>query len=1082
MGVFQDRLIIGFALGGGPCLAEGDITGISSPSSAHLVPVRLGTVDAVRGNLSLSLPLGPTIPGRLPSGLTWHFDSQDAVQFRIGGTYQAARWPVGSMPTPATTVLVGGTRYSFQQHFAATAEVPTDSECQSLMATRGVDTGEAEAGNYSQPVFVVLAKQPSSDGTKWYLKTKWNVGSYDRYGNPITISVAPRKVILDGSNAIWTADDHTTHFTNRWGDHVVATETTGDSLHPATIMVANQAVPSEWIKLEVTLAVAPTMIGQSTFQANQSPGALTDSGNLATLLVSNGMGLPSVSLKGMHRTNTTVDGTFSGFIPGSWVASADGESVQTQFAWGTEGTEEVPTTDQDPQGPGFTKMVASPIVQLASATHTNGLIEQFIYDAPSNLSAKAFTTDGFWSGYHIGISGTSSAYGEVPNPTSMVGVQSIRTMDGASGRTVLILHQEPTINKAAGTASYTWSSPAHMTWVLNYASSSPASTPAYRGIRLTHPSAGTFTDILGSSAYLFATSAVLSVERIRGVDAPSDLNLIPRTWFPSSPQVDQISIMDGWDLRSWANPTGSLGLAIPVTAVATRISTYTTNLPTKITVAGSTRDTWGPIQSDEYTLPPGSSLPTVSGLDPGAWSSGLGSQTGNIKRSGLISRHWDRVALELVTDTDHKSLGGTDLNALRGVASTDFGVTTYGHESGSGFLLSTTGTREATAQEIRSYVTGTPLLQSVTKYLSSNGALPYSGSIGTTYTYDSSAHQWLATEGDKLTGRTTSYQRDALGRPTLTTDPNGVQVRTDYDGWGRPRTQARLAKGGVGSVVTSYTYDPMGLWKIETLTADGRNLTTRTEFDLWGRVTRVVQPDGSTQQTGYDGWGQKVAQTPMLKPGQSAYGNFTWTYSDKGFLTASFDPKGRRLTSAYDPAVGPTGLWEPQWVGADNRVVTRTWDDREFLRQEKLDLLGQKREVVDQAGQISLYTYDQDGHLKHTDQGGQGRDYTYDLGTGWLTSRKEPEEGITYYDNFTALGTPQHSRMIGRSENSNVETATYLDGWHRPYQVDVTNAGSLVTRRALTYRNDFNSLTSLTETQTNGTLSESYGYDDLARQ
>ena len=90
-------LILGASLDGQSCLAGGDTTGISSLSSPHLVPVRLGTVDATRGNLSLTLPLGPRIPGRLPTGLVWHFDSQDAVQFRIGGAYQAVRWPVGSV-------------------------------------------------------------------------------------------------------------------------------------------------------------------------------------------------------------------------------------------------------------------------------------------------------------------------------------------------------------------------------------------------------------------------------------------------------------------------------------------------------------------------------------------------------------------------------------------------------------------------------------------------------------------------------------------------------------------------------------------------------------------------------------------------------------------------------------------------------------------------------------------------------------------------------------------------------------------------------------------------------------------------
>lgn len=114
-------------------------------------------------------------------------------------------------------------------------------------------------------------------------------------------------------------------------------------------------------------------------------------------------------------------------------------------------------------------------------------------------------------------------------------------------------------------------------------------------------------------------------------------------------------------------------------------------------------------------------------------------------------------------------------------------------------------------------------------------------------------------------------------------------------------------------------------------------------------------------------------------------------------------------------------------MAAEQRVVTRIWDERGYLRQEKHDLLGQKRELIDQAGQLSSYVYDQDGHLLGTTQNGQARVYTYDSGTGWLTSRTEPEEGTTTYGDFTALGTPRYSQLTGRNGLSNVETITTLD-------------------------------------------------------
>ena len=283
------------SLGGLLCQAESDITGNASPSAAHQIPVRLGSVDAVRGNLSLSLPLGPRMPGRIPIGATWYFDSLDSAQFLVGGMYRAAVWPHGSIPKPTTTVQIGSTTYSFQKHYAATV---------------------------------------------------------------------------------------------------------GNALHPLSIQFTNLSAPTtEWVRLDLTLVVVTTSLGQSKFQMNQSPTTLADATNLATLTITNGMGLPSVSLEGMHRTLVTADGLRTGFIPSQWAASADSQSVQTQFTWATEGTEEVPTTAQDLQGPGFTKFIPSPVAMVAGMTHPNGLVERFGYDVLANLSAKAFTTDGNWAGY-----------------------------------------------------------------------------------------------------------------------------------------------------------------------------------------------------------------------------------------------------------------------------------------------------------------------------------------------------------------------------------------------------------------------------------------------------------------------------------------------------------------------------------------------------------------------------------------------------------------------------------------------------------------------------------------------------------
>ncbi len=1073
---------------------DADTSGNTTPSTSHQIPVRLGSVDAVRGGLSLSIPLGPNLPGRLPIGLVWRFDSQDSVQYRIGGSFKAVTWPVdalglgGGYVPPSITVPVGASTYTFHRNFTPSSAVPSKDEFEALLRARGV--------GLDGTLFGISLKCPSSDGTKWYLETFSVAYEPDELGGKPIATSTHQKVILDGPNAIWTIDGKTTCFSNLWGDCVVAQELGGNGAAPTGIRIWNAKSNTEFVQLDLTLPETKSIFGYGKYQVYQVPQTPSAS-NLATVTISNGMGLSTVILKGIYRELITlaVDENTPGFIPNEWTVNC----ATTSFIWSTKYLDLAPTTAADPGGPGSTKYVDAPLAIPDSITYSNGMKETYRHSLPSielgeggssNLSSKAFSPTGIWTGYKIGWPNTQGLpSGEQPNPSKLPGVTSVMTEDSGPGRFVQILQDGPTITKPPGSATFDWSKTTNTTWVLNYATAHPGSTESFRGVKIYHPSTnnvGTTAETVSTpSAFLFTTSAILAVERIRGNGVAGGLG----TWPPGSLSVDQVSIMDGWDIRSWANPTGSFANALPVTAVATRTATYTTKLPTRIVRAGN-RDSWGPTRTDEYHLPPDSQgLPAVDATSVGLWASALPSgETATIQRSGIITRHWDSVALELVTDSDEKTLSGTDLSALRGVGSVSFGQTSYAHEPGTAFLKETTGTREvAVAKETRVYVPGKPMLQEVSKGVTQGGAqLPFSGLIGTTYDYDQTPYQWLKTETDKLTGRATAYLRDALGRETLRTDANGVKVQTEYDGMGRVSSVTRLAKGAVGPVSTTYAYDPAGLWKTETVTADGRTLTTSTEFDLLGRVTKVILPDGSTQRTGYDGWGQKVWQTPVLKPGEDHRQN-TWTYNEKGQVTASFDSQGRRLSSAYDPAVGPSSLWEPQWVDAEQRVVFKTWDDRHapdghyYLRQEKHDLLGQKREIIDQAEQLSSYTYDRDGHLARTYQDGQIRTYTYHPQMGWLTGRWEPEEGTTTYDNFTALGTPKYSRVMGRTGQLNVETTTALDAWHRPTQIDVTDGGVLVNRRTLTYRDDYNVPDTLTELQPTGTMSESYGYDDLAR-
>jgi len=279
LGTANRPLVIAFALLLTSVLLAGPETetvGKGAPSSAQRIPVRLGSVDAVQGSLSLVKSLG-SVPGRLPVGLAWSFNSQDPVQFRVGGTFRAAVWPLtassypGMAKPPATTVLANGVSYTFLSAYTPGTPIPSDGTFQNLMLARGVDDGSSEVEAMENPTFLVLLKQPSSDGTKWYLETVWTGLAQDRKGNWVTQSVAPRRVILDGAMAIWTADGKNTTFSNLWGDCVTAKESYDGAGSLVSIVIANTKDPGATVTLNVS-SPTKTSFGDGRYPVLQATG------------------------------------------------------------------------------------------------------------------------------------------------------------------------------------------------------------------------------------------------------------------------------------------------------------------------------------------------------------------------------------------------------------------------------------------------------------------------------------------------------------------------------------------------------------------------------------------------------------------------------------------------------------------------------------------------------------------------------------------------------------------------------------------------------------------------------------------
>ncbi len=1154
-------LAVGFAMAG----SEGD-PAHETPMASRSIKTAIGSVDAISGDLTLRVPLGPRLPGRIPVGFTWSFDNQDSLQSGatatsmvafVGGSFRPVVWPspgnFGDSPIQST-VMVDGRPLVFYRNYSTT-KMPSLGDFGKAMTDRHVlpsppslpppglildDPGSLQ----------ITSAIPSSDGTKFlvafsYLST---VEHLDKNGNSVIqmMSLAPGYVVLDGANAIWaqfgngaSPTGHTvTHFTNLWGDHVTVDETAlpvaPDFCVISKIEIKDLLAPGNTLTLAVSQTGTPwTLRKTGTNQQTSLPYDYPSFyGVTASINVTNTLGLPSASMPGYLRSYQRFWPQPASICPGyNPLAGPVAEGVWDDGFFPTQITQTA--ADQSSQSIAITwtqnagqAFGAQTLGNPTEIDYPSGLKETFHYGQVVRLSQYSFSPcDGTWRGFQY-LSGIPDSGGSTDNPlVGSSGITQVTRQDtrypGVADETFTILRTQPTwVGTPSGQNQTTWTCTVHdsVTAILHYPTASPDASSPFRAIRLTHPSYIEGMDVAGPQGYLLATGAVLFGEALTGTGVPTSPSSLG-----SSPYA--VTAYDGFDFRCWANPSGALTSGLPVTAVALRTSIYSQNLPTRITVVGNptasgARDDYGPTTTDEYTdVPLG--FPTVSGTAMPVIGSGLPSSENHpLHRQGKITREPDfkqtdplNSLMRLVVRTDQKALSGSSLSSLRyavpnpsgaapptsGISSADFGTTTFDYDS-LGRIIKQQGDRTGdggsySAVEHRTYLGNTPLLAETTKDSLTGPGGPYYPNPDRTDVVEGKTYTWLpdshlqagpSSVTDKVDRRTESFTYDPnLGWVKSHTDVLGVVTTTDYDAWGRVSTVTRQAKGAVGTTSTTTTYDTNGQWKDETVSADGQSIRTHTDYDGFGRVVKVTvygndQLQANQQTFVYDGFGQKTQQSPVLTKTQTNWGMEHWYYDDRGRLTDHIDSQSRTLMHVVQ---------QPGWGAGPGAAsgITAVWtvlqDDQGAARAEGTDLLGQKVAVLDQAGQLSRYFYDKDGHLLQTLQGGQQRSYTYNA-MGWLTSRTEPEEGTTSYSRFTSNGVPLTMVQHGRSGSAARNTfTTVLDAWLQPSTVTAAGPEGTITRN-LTY--DYQALnthllTQTQETQPNGALTETYHYDDIGR-
>ncbi|WP_223514159.1 RHS repeat-associated core domain-containing protein [Pseudomonas sp. GL-R-26] len=202
------------------------------------------------------------------------------------------------------------------------------------------------------------------------------------------------------------------------------------------------------------------------------------------------------------------------------------------------------------------------------------------------------------------------------------------------------------------------------------------------------------------------------------------------------------------------------------------------------------------------------------------------------------------------------------------------------------------------------------------------------------YTYDGLGRvlsETVASTSAFAVTRSTQYQLPSIGNvpaATLTTDVNGVQQKTCFDGLGRvisiDEQDADQSTLGEFRQVYATRYDRLGQLTDETLTdwwpGQTRMLNTHFDFDDWGQLKTTVHPDGRQEHCDYDpvsrqeakwqeGMGKSVTtynafgkpdSVELFDTGGQRQGKHQYEYDGLGRSVGQTDPVGNRTTFEYD--------------------------------------------------------------------------------------------------------------------------------------------------------------------------------------
>ena len=232
----------------------------------------------------------------------------------------------------------------------------------------------------------------------------------------------------------------------------------------------------------------------------------------------------------------------------------------------------------------------------------------------------------------------------------------------------------------------------------------------------------------------------------------------------------------------------------------------------------------------------------------------------------------------------------------------------------------------------------------------------------------------------------TSYEYDAAGNRTATTDPNGNRWQSEYDALGY--VTAEIAPNGAR---TEFAYDAMGNLAQQT---DALGRVTRMEFGDLQLPVRVVDANDNERLLSYDWQGNLLSET-------DANGNLrTYAYDELNRLSSSIDPLGHEVTYGYDAAGNRTRVTDERGnttqISYDELNRPASWTDPAGATIKQIyDAKGRVLQSIDAAGAVTQFSYDPMGRLlNRTDPLGSVSSWTYDL-AGNVLAATDPLDRTT---------------------------------------------------------------------------------------